>query len=100
MASALEALRQDIENIYSYEDKSTKSYEKKYEFENNKVTIVFQRVWEGMAIRCGVDMLGSADIQMQTRDSTLENKMVEIIKEPTYRTFAGQFPIVGEINII
>jgi hypothetical protein len=94
----LEILKQDVQSIYSHEDKTTKSYQNEYEVEGNKITIVFKRVWEGKAAVCGVDMYGSADIKMQKRNPLLEKEIKTIIETPTNLTMAGINPVVSQIN--
>jgi hypothetical protein len=91
------ALTQDVNEIYSKKDPTTKRYTRVYSFENNQVSIVFQRVWKNQAAECGIDMRGSAEITIQKRDSDLEKKITEIIQQPNYRTMAGKFPIVYSI---
>lgn len=91
-------LRQDVQNFYSNTEKTTASCQKEYDFEGNKVAIVFNRVWEGKSICCGIDMYGSANITMTHRNGILEELISKIIKTPTYRSMVGISPIVNEIN--
>ncbi len=96
--SPLDTLKQDVQLIYSTVDKTTQTYQKDYDFEGNKVTIIFNRVWQGEAYKCGIDMYGSAVVKMQTKNSELEEKIEKIIKIPSYATMAGTFPVVDKIN--
>ena len=94
-----DALTQDVNKIYSKKDRTTKNYVHDYFFEDNKVSIAFERAWKGQAAVCGIDMKGSAEITMQKRDPDLEARIITIIKQPTYATLAGIFPLVNLITI-
>lgn len=94
------ALIQDIQYIYSCKDQTTQAYQKEYDFEGNKVTIIFKRVWKEKTHVCDVNMCGSADIKMQNRDFLLEEKIEAIIKNPSHRTMLGNFSVVDKINFI
>ena len=93
------ALTQDVNEIYSYKDQTTKKYVRIYSFEDNKVSIAFKRIWEGRAAACGTDMIGSAKITMQKRDPDLETSIIEIIQRPTKVGLGGSWPVVSSIKI-
>lgn len=97
MVSPLEALSKDVRSIYSCNSYKTTTFEKEYQFENNKVKIVFERMFMGTAV-CSSAINGTAVINMEKRDSSLEEKIKEIISEPRYSTWFFDLPVVSEIK--
>lgn len=97
---AFETLSKDVEQIFLKKDPTSKVFKKIYIFEDNRVGIIFQRIWVGRSALDGIDLKGIAEVMMQKRDSILEKRICEIIQKPLHELYweINSVPIVSRVS--